>query len=211
MGHDLVAYSGLKKTDAVFDKSGYPIDPISRNPIDGKIVEFELENNHNFPGRQGDIEFGNVYSYEDCMDVSVGSYQAYSIFREIIARLSGYPLGGYILYGHIEQPSFFASAFETGSGPFWEILAFQDCDCTLGNQACVNIAKSFRDFQEEANLVDSTYIWETYDLLALTDHNESKEDWIKRKNSIVEDFHNNYKNIRKAFELSSYKGAVQLS
>ncbi len=90
MGLDITAYSKLKKLDVVFDASGEPIDPVTREvlPWQGYMQACV---NSDFPGRAGSLEHGACYSYESSIGFCAGSYSGYNAWREALATLAGYP------------------------------------------------------------------------------------------------------------------------
>lgn len=147
MGLDVTAHRKIAKVDAVFDNCGEPIDPVTREPIEGG---FHLYVNSDFPGRAGEIEDGAVYRSEAFTHVAAGPYSYYNRWRDELAKLAGWPESSYEQYGKT-WPSYAASAWSADSGPFYELICFSDCEGTLGTEVCVKLAKDFAQHQSKAD------------------------------------------------------------
>lgn len=147
MGLDITAYRKLTKLDAVFDGDGEPIDPTTREPLDYSLRPYV---NHDFPGREGSIESGAVYSAEDSAGLHAGSYGGYSRWREQLAQLAGWPAGEYEQYGRTYQ-SHCVPCWNGKVGPFSELINFSDCEGVIGAEVSAKLAKDFEAFQEIAD------------------------------------------------------------
>ncbi len=76
MGLDATAYRQIRKIDCVFDDSGEPIDPVTREPIECDYLRIYV--NPDFPGRADDLEDRAVYGYEDADEAFSGGYGRYN-------------------------------------------------------------------------------------------------------------------------------------
>lgn len=159
MGLDISAYKNIRELDCVFDADGDPINPETREPIDGEW--FQACVNSDFPGRNNDIKDRAIYTYADCVVFRAGSYIGYNGWREDLARLAGYPKAECERYGTIYQRHD-AGAFKSESGPFWELICFSDCEGIIGSETCAKLAKDFADYQEKADLEADGFFVEKY-------------------------------------------------
>lgn len=174
MGLDITYYANLQKLDCVFDKDGEPIDPVTRKPLEDAV---QLYVNPHFAGREVPIVDRGVYIAEECDGFRAGSYGGYNHWREGLAELAGYPAIETEDYGQ-KSMRHDAGAHAAGSGPFYELIWFSDCEGVIGSAVAAKLAKDFADFQEKADAFRDEYWKEKY------------ADW------------------RKAFEMASNGGAV---
>ncbi|WP_063894809.1 hypothetical protein [Burkholderia ubonensis] len=156
MGLDATAYRQIKKIDCVFDASGEPIDPATREHIEVDYLRVYV--NPDFPGRADDLEDRAVYSYEDAGDAFSGGYGRYNFWREQLAKLAGYQavpvdrLGtGRAELRHDE------SAWNADNGPFWELICFSDCEGVIGAAVSAKLAQDFARFDEQAKVDEAFY------------------------------------------------------
>lgn len=149
MGLDVTAYSKIQKVDAVFDSDGTPIDPQTREDLDD-VVQFRL--NDDYPERAADIEDNGVYRYADSLGLHAGSYSGYNFWRNELAKLAGYPAVKVDRYntGNV-QVRHDQGAWNTDSGPFWELITFSDCEGVMGPDVCAKLAKDFAGHQAKAD------------------------------------------------------------
>lgn len=148
MGVDITAFKQLKKLDCVFDADGYPIDPVTKELLEGDWQQFYL--NPYFPGRADEIENKAVYAYTDAEHVFGRAYSAYNRLRDDLAKLAGYPLGQYEDHGN-KRDSYCVACWHGEQGPFAEIINFSDCEGTIGTAISAKLAKDFADFQDKAD------------------------------------------------------------
>jgi len=177
MGLDITAYRKLTKLDAVFDADGDPINPETREALD---YDLKVYANFDFPGREDGLEDRAVYSAEDSMGFRAGSYGGYNAWREELAKLAGYPLTDYTIYGRTERRHD-AGAWAASAGPFWELINFSDCEGIIGPVVSEKLAKDFAEFDERAKA-----------------HAASRNDW----------FYPLYQTWRQAFDMAADGGAV---
>lgn len=137
MGLDIFAYGNVKKLDCVFDEWGEPIDPKTREPMDGVMAR----HNEHYPERASPIEEA-FYSYDESSHVRCGAYSRYNRWRDELAKAAGWHLGSYEQYGR-SWPSYAASAWVADGGPFWELINFSDCEGVIGTDACKKLLAEF--------------------------------------------------------------------
>lgn len=156
MGLDITAYQDLTKLDCVFSADGEPIDPQSRAPIEGDYYHAYI--NPDFPDQAGGIDDRAVYRYEKSMRFRAGSYGGYNRWREELARLAGYPTAEYNYHGSIEQRHD-AGCWAAGSGPFFELICFSDCEGVIGSATAAKLAKDFAEFRQLADNEGEDEYW----------------------------------------------------
>jgi len=157
MGLDITYYKNLTKLDCVFDADGEPIDPATREPLEGKYLQAGL--NGDFPGRADEIEDRAVYRYEDGDGFRAGSYSGYTHWREELAKLAGYPAKDADRYGTVTQRHD-AGAWAVSEGPFWELICFSDCEGVIGAKVSAKLAADFAQFQAKADAhEDERFRW----------------------------------------------------
>ena len=167
MGLDITAHKNLIKVvgDNLFDEDG------ELNDWDN---HFQLHINPHYPDRASDISDGCVYSSGESLGFRAGSYGGYNGWREELARLAGYEF----VKGESDRHGFSRGAWNSGEGPFWEIINFSDCGGVIGSEVSKKLLKDFCDFEEKAEGHES------------------------------DNFKRLYKEWRGAFELASNNGCV---
>lgn len=142
MGLDVTAYSGLQKlTDD-----------------DGKFTVWLGGNDPAFAGRAPEFEAGEVYGFENSIDGWSGGYGKYNRWRELLAKLAGYPETN----GSHAAACWADTAREpiTG-GPFYELIDFTDCDGVLGTAVCAKLANDFAEWDDRAKKIGGDW-YEAY-------------------------------------------------
>lgn len=182
MGLDITAHKQLRKIDCVFDSSGEPIDPVTRESIDYDCRPFV---NPHFPERAKGIDADSVFSSEESFGFRAGSYGGYNLWREELAKLAGYeavPVDrhntGKIQLRHDH------GAFQKEEGPFFELINFSDCEGVIGAEVSRKLKKDFEDWDDRAKI-----------------HGVKFQD--------NDFFYSRYRDFRKAFEMASDDGAVE--
>lgn len=160
MGLDITAHKQLSKIDCVFDASGNPIHPETREELD---FAFQASVHNDFPGRSGSVEDGAFYNAGDSFGFRAGSYGGYNAWRNELAKLAGYPARPFDRFGtgNVQQRHD-QGAWEAASGPFWELINFSDCEGVIGPEVSAKLAKDFADHQEKADQHESEYFRESY-------------------------------------------------
>jgi hypothetical protein len=158
MGLDITAYRKITKMDAVFDASGDPIDPNTREPIEYAMQAYI---NSDFPGRADEIEDRAVYSAEDSFGFRAGSYGGYNHWRDMLAKIAGYPLGQCLKYGKMYD-SYCTACWAGKQGPFSELINFSDAEGVIGTAIAAKLAKDFAEFQDTVDKVDDDYFRSSY-------------------------------------------------
>lgn len=155
MGLDVTAYKDVKviteqQYDAAHELGG-----------DGKAGY--AHGSCDFPGRGEGLVADDSqahFAYEDSQHCFSAGYGRYSGFRDALALMLGFR-------GNPNAPrhSFMATptyaACITGSGPFWEMIAFSDCEGVLGPVVCRKLAQDFVQYDAEAHagMTEEHYRW----------------------------------------------------
>lgn len=160
MGLDITAYGKITPLDCVFDSDGEPIDPKTREPLDG-LEYFQANVNQDFPDRSKDIADNGVYTYETSTGFRAGSYGGYNNWRESLAKLAGYAPEEEDRYGS-KRMRHDAGAWSKTSGPFWELILFSACEGTIGPKVSAKLAKDFADYQTKADAHEDEYFRSKY-------------------------------------------------
>lgn len=160
MGLDITAHKQLSKIDCVFDASGNPIHPETREALD---FAFLASVNYDFPGRNGSIEDGTYYNAGDSFGFRAGSYGGYNAWRDELAKLAGYPAKPVDRYntGSVQQRHD-QGAWNADSGPFWELINFSDCEGVIGAEVSAKLAKDFAEYQSAVDAHDDEYFRARY-------------------------------------------------
>lgn len=140
MGLDVTAYKNLKKETLVVsedDDAGY------------ELGWFRAYVNPDFPERAEDVEDRAWYSYEECCDGISRSYGGYSVWRNQLAELAGWPIDSHETDSG--RRSHAASAWKATGGPFWELIFFADNEGVIGARISAKLAKDFADYQQKAD------------------------------------------------------------
>lgn len=154
MGLDISAYSGLKLLDVVYDRSGEPIDPTTRKKIQSYV---SLIANQDFPGRESPFEDGE-YSYVTQENVYYSSYGGYGIFRNDLAKYAGYPEAYDRSYPHF----YVVGCWNAGSGPFYELICFSDCEGVIGTTVATKLLKDFETFDDQVRKLSNEPFYKKY-------------------------------------------------
>lgn len=156
MGLCVVAYSSLVLIDAVFDRFGNPISPVTRERIDDYLI---VGGDPDFPYHTFDLCLGGVYKYFEKFRFYAGSYSTYTAFRNELARLAGYPA---VQDESAKTYKNWAGAFRSSSGPFHELLRFSDCDGIIGPTYSKKILEDFKEWDSAARQSEVDGFYETY-------------------------------------------------
>jgi hypothetical protein len=161
MGLDITAYSEIAEmTDAVFDADGEAIDVTTREPLDYDDYA-QFYRNPDFPGRADEIKDKAVYSFEDSDGMRAGAYSGYNRWRDMLAKMAGYPEGSYQEYGRVWK-SHCVDCWNGATGPFSELINFSDCEGVIGAAVSAKLAKDFTDFQGKADGHSDDWFREKY-------------------------------------------------
>lgn len=145
MGLDVSAYKNVKRLES-FEADEYG------EPKDVETVQVSIAG---FKERAGNIVDG-YYTYEDEYGFRVGSYSGYNNWRNELARLAGYKITKYTEMGQ-ERECYAAGAWQSGSGAFWELINFSDCEGVLGTEVCKKLLADFIEYDERAKTFDSDF------------------------------------------------------
>ena len=97
------------------------------------------------------------------MGFRAGSYSGYNHWREKLAEIAGYPSIETDRFGSgLKEMRHDAGAREAGSGPFYELIWFSDCEGIIGPITSAKLARDFADFQAKADAVEDDYWREKY-------------------------------------------------
>lgn len=162
MGLDITYGAKAKKIDCVFDASGEPIDPVTREEIGGRWYRACI--NPDFPGRADELDDDAIYEFDgEVGRFRAGSYGGYNVWRDELARLAGYPETRYRSdYSDRDELRYDAGAWEATEGPFWELINFADNEGDIGAAVSAKLAKDFADFQSKADSWGDEYWRERY-------------------------------------------------
>ena len=122
-----------------------------------------LYENPDFPGRCDDVPRGR-YRADESGGFHCGAYSTYSRWREKLAALVGYPVA---VPSHFEDPDSrrYAEHQPHSMGPFdpeiddevadalpfIELIAFSDCEGTIGTAVSAKLAADFAAFQSKVD------------------------------------------------------------
>lgn len=127
MGLDITVYRNLTPApDAEVDDDGYPVEWDSHLLITQSLIDMQEKT---FPGRL-QLAAG-IYHAEETDGFRAGSYIGYSLWRNWLATVAGFP----------DAQTFWHTA--TPAAPFYELINFTDCEGLLGAQACGRLAVDF--------------------------------------------------------------------
>lgn len=156
MGLDITAYRGLKKLDVLFNAHGEPVDPVTREPVDNYLWARVVD----YPLQAVGLEDGAVYSYADAEHVFSRGYIGYGVWREALAKMTGYPA----VYADFLTPKYqhAAACWQGAMGPFCELINFSDCEGVIGPTVAAKLAKDFAEWDERAKSVDAPRFYEGY-------------------------------------------------
>jgi hypothetical protein len=122
------------------DEEGYPVDwKRYRKPYI----------NPDFPERAAGIVSDGIYSFGSSYRFRAGGYGSYSVWREALAELAGYPAEPEDETD--DARSLHAAACWNGAvGPFSDLINFSDCQGVMGTEVCVKLARDFAEHEEAA-------------------------------------------------------------
>jgi hypothetical protein len=142
MGLDITAYSRVVlEKDVEVDEYGSP-----RDWNKYRVVYV----NDDFPGREGSIVHRGVYSFDKKLGFRVGGYGYYSGWREMLAKMAGYPATPHANEYQPERLLHAAACWNGATGPFSELINFADNEGVLGPEVCAKLAKDFAEFETMA-------------------------------------------------------------
>lgn len=129
MGLDISAYRKLSKAgpEMVLDEDGEPQDYDTYVQV--------LANTH-FPERLEGLDNEGFYKFQDTLRFRAGSYGSYNVWRSMLAKLAGFASD--------------EAAWAVGKGPFYELIAFSDCEGDIGPVVSAKLVKDFARFEERA-------------------------------------------------------------
>jgi hypothetical protein len=173
MGLDITAYRGLRRA-----QPGEGMNP-KYGDADYENGWHEMYVNSDFPSQADDIVDRAIYHADDDFGFRAGSYSGYSVWRDQLAEMVGYPAitDGLDKYRR-EYPYSSGVHADPKPGPFVELINFSDCEGVIGPKTSAKLAADFKAFQEKADA--------------------HPDDWFREK----------YADWRKAFEMAADNGAV---
>lgn len=139
MGLDISAYRRIKA------------DPMATE--DSWQTHARIYVNPDFPTRADGITEG-WYSYAESTGFRAGSYSGYGEWRDLLAKLAGYPATR-----EGSRHSHSAGAWKAEGGPFWELINFSDCDGVIGPVTSWKLAADFAEWDERAKAFAETRQW----------------------------------------------------
>lgn len=157
MGLDITAYKQIEIVEnPKLDSDGYPEDDNF----------MRLWANPDFPGRELPLIHKAIYTQgSDSYGFRAGSYSGYNVWRNELAKLAGYtPIEARRHdFGALELRHD-SAASEQGSGPFFELIHFSDCEGIIGPLVSEKLFKDFCEFEEKAKNHESAFKERFYDL-----------------------------------------------
>jgi hypothetical protein len=155
MGLDITVYTRVEKAHPTFQKTiADSEDPREEAYEMGFEIPYVEEGREK---RAAGLELGVAYKADDRWGFRAGSYSGYNQWREQLAQLAG-----------VDDINKFwnqmGEAEEAGGRldvPFAELIAFSDCEGTLGPEVCARLAKDFAKFDERASQGDE-YFYDKY-------------------------------------------------
>ncbi len=150
MGLDITAYSGITKLNAHMNDDGEAVDNQTGKTLDWSAYCSPYVN-PDFPEHAKSLEVSGVYGFEESFGFRAGSYGGYNQWRDALARMAGYAGGA-------------QGAWDSDSGPFWELINFSDCEGSIDAPVCAKLAADFASFQTKADAyaASNTYFLELY-------------------------------------------------
>lgn len=135
MGLDISAYRKLTRTDVTLWQFNSEWQTYAN-------THRAIPPNNDWPERAPEFEETAVYTYEESFGFRAGSYGGYSLWREQLAALAGYPA--------------------VTAGPFYELINFSDCEGVIGAAVSAKLAKDFAAFQEKADAHEDEWFRDRY-------------------------------------------------
>ncbi len=157
MGLDVTAFRDIRKLDALFDDDGKWINPVTREPIQEDC--FHARVNPEFPSQAAGIEHNAIYAYAAAVRGWSGAYSRYSRWREQLAKLAGYPAARGPYWGDLRHTY---GAFETGRGPFCELIWFSDSEGIIGPDVAAKLARDFAEWDGRAKALGDEEFYSRY-------------------------------------------------
>lgn len=129
---------------------------------DDKYVEFY--DNPDFPGRISPFKGRPVvYEYSKSSDISISMpYSTYNAWREQLAMIAGYTP---VLCPDRNRLRHDAAVWAAGSGPFYELINFSDCEGTIGTDVAKKLVGDFVKYRSVAEHYMSPLELNKYDNL----------------------------------------------
>lgn len=152
MGVSIRGYRKAKRVDmGIFDADGEPIDRKTGTSIKYDAQVFA---NPDFPGRDEGVVSECFYISDEACEVGLMGYGRYSVMRNVLAKVAGYPEMACEIDG-FKHMSNCVACWSGESGPFSELINFSDCDGVIGPVVSKKLAGDFADFQEKADAFGS--------------------------------------------------------
>lgn len=160
MGLDIIAYEGLAKNRNLkfIDGDVYNQQQEIVDIPENALIAFI---NPAFPDRARDIEDHCVYDAVDSFSFKAGSYSGYNQWREMLAKLAGYPETRLEING-TEQSQHAFGAWVATAGPFWELINFSDSEGVIGASVSKKLSADFATFDEAAGTVGDVEFYELF-------------------------------------------------
>lgn len=153
MGLDITAYRKVvKETDVPLTEDGDPVNW-------GKYRKAWV--NPAFPGREGSIENGAIYSHEEAFGFRAGGYGWFGEWREMLAKIAGYPAAEAETHRGV-QILHAASCWNGATGPFSELINFADNEGILGPEVSKKLLADFIAFEDQARASEDPDFVESY-------------------------------------------------
>ena len=146
MGLDITAASKLELIpDAPADLDGFHV---GSNPDE-------------FADRADGLKPG-FYRCGKTLNFRAGSYSGYNAWRELLAKLAGYPERVHLSGYKPPEKLHAAGAWEATEGPFWELINFSDCEGTIGPKTSAKLAQDFAEHQAAADAHPAEWFRDLY-------------------------------------------------
>lgn len=140
MGLDVTAYRNVRIVDCNFDDDGCPVD--ENGKYNGSVVVPFI--NGDFPGREDGLEEGKAYAFDEEYSFRAGSYSTYSSFRCDLEVLADWP----------------DDEFPSEDWPLFQLIAFSDCDGTLGPVVCKKLYQDMLSLKDKAQaMYDAQFVY----------------------------------------------------
>ncbi len=102
-----------------------------------------------------------MYRARESFSFRAGSYGGYNKWRNELAKLAGYPQRPLVDRRGVRELHA-QGAWETDSGPFWELINFSDCEGSIGPKTSAKLAKDFAEHQTKAEAHPDEWFRELY-------------------------------------------------
>lgn len=147
MGLDVCAFGQITLTH----------EPGSAAEDTDELVAWE---NPSFPGSAAGLVDGAQYSHAVYVDGPSLGYGRYSVWRDQLAKLAGYPLGVYESHGQ-ESKSHCVACWGGEKGPFAEQINFSDAEGDIGPVVSAKLFLDYECFAPAAESVGGEF-WAIY-------------------------------------------------